>query len=85
MSQGGSLGRYDRKTGSTSSIRPIHPEGKDLRFHWNAAIAHDQYDKTTIYYGSQFLHKSTDRGDSWEIISPDLRFFSFANATETAA
>jgi len=26
----------------------------------------------TIYYGSQFLHKSTNRGDSWQIISPDL-------------
>ena len=72
MSQGGSLGRYDKLTGNTDGIRPIHPEGKDLRFNWNAAIAHDPFDKTTIYYGSQYLHKSTDRGDSWEIISPDL-------------
>ncbi len=72
MSQGGSLGRYDKLTGNTETIRPIHPEGQELRFNWNAAIAHDPFDKTTIYYGSQFLHKSTDRGDSWEIISPDL-------------
>ncbi len=72
MSQGGSLGRYDKLTGNTQSIRPIHPEGLDLRFHWNAAIAHDPFDKTTIYYGSQYLHKSINRGDSWEIISPDL-------------
>lgn len=72
MSQGGSVGRYDRLTGKSKSIRPLHPEGKELRFHWNAAIAHDPVEKTTIYYGSQFLHKSSDRGDSWEIISPDL-------------
>jgi len=72
MSQGGSVGRYDKLTGATVSIRPVHPEGKDLRFNWNAAIAHDPLNKTTIYFGSQFVHKSTDRGDSWEIISPDL-------------
>ncbi len=72
MSQGGNVGRFDRLTGSTVDVKPIHPEGDELRFHWNAAIAHDPMEKTTIYYGSQFLHKSTDRGDSWEIISPDL-------------
>lgn len=72
MSQGGSLGRYDALTGHTKRIRPTHPEGKKLRFHWNAAIAHDPFDKTTIYYGSQYVHKSTDRGNNWEIISPDL-------------
>ncbi|MFO7615908.1 MAG: hypothetical protein R6V75_01510, partial [Bacteroidales bacterium] len=53
-------------------IRPIHPDGAKLRFNWNAAIAHDPFDKTTIYYGSQFIHKSNDRGDNWTIISPDL-------------
>jgi len=72
MSQGGSLGRYDALTGHTKRIRPTHPEGKKLRFHWNAAIAHDPFDNTTIYYGSQYLHKSYDRGNNWDVISPDL-------------
>jgi len=72
MSQGGNVGRYDRLTGNTQNIKPQHPDGVELRFHWNSAIAHDPIGKTTIYYGSQFVHKSTDRGDSWEIISPDL-------------
>ncbi|MBT3244303.1 MAG: hypothetical protein HN352_14230 [Bacteroidetes bacterium] len=72
MSQGGNVGRYDRLTGRSTSVKPLHPEGKELRFHWNAAIAHDPVGKTTIYYGSQYVHKSTDRGESWEIISPDL-------------
>lgn len=73
MSQGGFLGRYDRKTGHTKIIRPTHPDVKmKLRFNWNAALALDPFDKSTIYYGSQFIHKSTDKGTTWEIISGDL-------------
>lgn len=72
MSQGGNLFRYDSKTGIQKSIRPLHPDGVTLRFNWNAALAQDPFDNSTIYYGSQFLHKSTNKGDSWEIISPDL-------------
>jgi photosystem II stability/assembly factor-like uncharacterized protein len=73
MSQGGNLSRYDRTTGYNQSIRPTHPDANmKLRFNWNAAFAQDPYDEATIYYGSQFLHKSTDRGNTWQIISPDL-------------
>jgi photosystem II stability/assembly factor-like uncharacterized protein len=72
MSQGGALGRGNFATSERKNIRPIHPEGKQLRFNWNAALATDPRTAGTIYYGSQYLHKSTNRGDSWEIISPDL-------------
>ncbi|MGD8868273.1 MAG: hypothetical protein PVI01_11595, partial [Gemmatimonadales bacterium] len=72
MSQGGSLIRWDLRTGERKSIRPVHPDDVELRFNWNAAIAVDPFDGNTVYYGSQFLHKSTDRGDTWTIISPDL-------------
>ncbi|MEO0330746.1 MAG: hypothetical protein AAF223_03530, partial [Bacteroidota bacterium] len=72
MWQGGNLQRVDLETGSNAYIKPQHPDGKFLRFNWNAAIAHDPFDDQTIYYGSQFVHKSTDRGETWEIISPDL-------------
>ncbi|MCX6226422.1 MAG: hypothetical protein NTV01_17015 [Bacteroidia bacterium] len=72
MSQSGSVGRFDRETGDSKDIQPIHPEGTKLRFNWNAEIAHDPFEKTTIYFASQFLHKSPDRGDSWTLISPDL-------------
>ncbi|MEL7159171.1 MAG: hypothetical protein AAFN92_00310, partial [Bacteroidota bacterium] len=71
-SQGGSLGRVNRFTGKTKSIKPIHPDGTFLRFNWNAPIAQSAADDCTIYMGSQFVHKSTDCGDHWEIISPDL-------------
>ena len=72
MSQGGYLLRHDNLTGDNKFIRPIHPKGIELRFNWNAGLATDPLSPGTIYYGSQFLHKSTNRGDSWEIISPDL-------------
>lgn len=72
MFQGGILMRYNIVTGEKMFIRPDGPENVKLRFNWNAGIAIDPIDETTLYYGSQFLHRSTDRGESWEIISPDL-------------
>jgi len=72
MSQGGHLMRYNKITGGQKDIRPSHPEGIKLRFNWNAGIAIDPLNPKNLYYGSQFLHKSTDRGDTWTIISPDL-------------
>lgn len=72
MSQGGYLIRFNWMTGERKDIRPWAPDGVDLRFNWNAAISPDPFDTKTIYYGSQFVHRSTDRGESWEIISPDL-------------
>ncbi len=72
MWQGGNLGRWDDLTGQALNIKPIHPDGEELRFNWNAGIAQDPFNSGTIYYGSQYLHKSTDRGRNWTIISPDL-------------
>lgn len=73
MSQQGNLGRYDVETGYNYSIKPTAPDMETkLRFHWNAPLEQDPFDNNTIYYGSQFLHKSPDKGLTWEIISPDL-------------
>ncbi|UAB75536.1 hypothetical protein [Mesoflavibacter sp. SCSIO 43206] len=73
MSQQGYVSRYDWKTGNNYTVQPTHPD-KDvrLRFNWNAAINIDPFDNSTIYFGSQFVHKSTDKGLTWEVISPDL-------------
>ncbi|MBL0199288.1 MAG: hypothetical protein IPP81_03685 [Chitinophagaceae bacterium] len=73
MSQGGSVGRRNWKTGEGWFIKPqaLDPTIK-LRFNWNSAIALDPFDTKTVYYGSQYLHKSTDKGVSWDMISPDL-------------
>ncbi len=73
MSQGGNVGKYDKQTGYVTTIRPTHPDPEmKLRFNWNAAIEQDPFDNSTIYYGSQFVHKSTNKGNTWSIISPDL-------------
>lgn len=72
MSQGGNLGYIDRITGDSKFIKPTHPDGIELRFNWNAAFAQNPFNPRGIYYGSQFVHKSNDNGQSWELISPDL-------------
>jgi len=73
MSQQGYVSRYDWKTGNNYGVKPTHPDPEvKLRFNWNSAINIDPFDNSTIYFGSQFVHKSTDKGDTWSIISPDL-------------
>jgi photosystem II stability/assembly factor-like uncharacterized protein len=72
MSQGGYISRWNLRTGERKDIRPPAPDGTELRFNWNAGLALDPFEPGTIYYGSQFVHRSADRGDTWAIISPDL-------------
>jgi len=73
MSQEGYVSRYDYLTGNNYLVRPTHPDpAVRLRFNWNSAINIDPVDPKTLYFGSQFVHKSTDKGLSWQIISPDL-------------
>jgi photosystem II stability/assembly factor-like uncharacterized protein len=73
MSQQGYVSRYDWITGNNYIVRPTHVDPKiNLRFNWNAAIGQDPFDNSTVYFGSQFVHKSTDKGLTWNTISPDL-------------
>ena len=73
MSQQGYVSRYDWKTGNNYIVRPTHPLADTrLRFNWNAAIGQDHFDNSTVYFGSQFVHVSKDKGQTWKVISPDL-------------
>ena len=73
MSQQGYVSRYDHITGNNYTVKPTHPDpDMHLRFNWNSAINIDPFDSNTLYFGSQFVHKSTDKGLTWEVISPDL-------------
>ncbi|MGB1284102.1 MAG: VPS10 domain-containing protein [Polaribacter sp.] len=73
MSQQGFVSRYDYLTGNNYGVKPTHPDATiKLRFNWNAAINIDPFDNNTLYFGSQFVHKSTDKGLTWKVISPDL-------------
>jgi photosystem II stability/assembly factor-like uncharacterized protein len=73
QSQQGELQRYNYKTGERWFIKPPQLDtAHKLRFNWNSGIAQDPFDHNTIYFGSQFVHKSTNKGAGWQIISPDL-------------
>lgn len=73
MSQGGRLYRWNLETGEQTTVRPDPPSiDTELRFNWNAALAIDPFDPNTVYYGSQFVHRSHDRGLTWSTISGDL-------------
>ena len=72
MSQGGWLMRWRSDTGERKLVRPGAPADTELRFNWNAGAALDPFDPDGIYYGSQFVHYSADRGDTWTILSGDL-------------
>jgi photosystem II stability/assembly factor-like uncharacterized protein len=72
-SQGGEIGRVNRKTHETRSIKPLplQNEGK-LRFNWNTPIHISPTQNGTVYIGAQFLFRSRDHGQTWDRISPDL-------------
>ena len=63
--------QVDPRGARTSSRRRSAGEPK-YRFNWNTPIHMSPNDPGTIYYASQFLFRSRDRGESWERISPDL-------------
>jgi photosystem II stability/assembly factor-like uncharacterized protein len=65
--------RYDTERKQYKIIKP-YPEAGDpkLRFNWNAALNLSPHKPDRLYVGSQFLHRSDDRGETWTKISPDL-------------
>jgi len=71
--QGGNVQRTDRRTGDAKDIRPQPgPGDPELRFNWNTPVVTSPGDGRRLYVGSQFLHRSTDRGDTWRRLSGDL-------------
>src|SRR6266480_1915713 len=78
-SQNGNITRVDLKTGLNRSIRPYLPGVKDMkpatlpyRFNWTSPIAVSPRDANTVYLGGNVVFKSTDGGEHWVAISPDL-------------
>jgi photosystem II stability/assembly factor-like uncharacterized protein len=78
-SYSGLITRYDKANGQEQDISPwpLNPMGHGAidtkyRFQWTAPIAMSPFDTHTIYFGAQVLFKSTDQGQTWTIISPDL-------------
>ena len=72
-SQGGRIVRTRRSTGETKEIYPYATKAESkLRFNWNTPIYTSPTRKGTVYIGAQSLMRSSDGGESWERISPDL-------------
>jgi len=69
-SQFGELARNDQKTGERKPIR--YRGNKDLRFNWSAPILISPHNPKLIYHGANVLLKSSNMGERWEEISPDL-------------
>ena len=71
--QRGNLNRHDRITGENISIKPMPDLGEETeRYNWDAPILVSPHNPKQIYFASQRVWKSEDRGDSWQAISPDL-------------
>ncbi len=71
--QGGELNRLDRRTEEIIDIKPRPaPNDPPERWNWDSPIIISPHDSKTLYFGSQRVWKSLDRGDSWTAISPDL-------------
>ncbi|HMV46175.1 MAG TPA: hypothetical protein PKD31_00265, partial [Blastocatellia bacterium] len=65
--------RFDQKTRERKTIAPTRSSDKPaLRFNWVAPLRLSPHDPKTVYVGAQVLFRSTDRGDTWQEISPDL-------------
>ena len=75
---GNTVTRWDAKTKLARSVSPwIHtldspPNELKYRCHWTPPLAIDPFDHNTVYYGCQVVFKTSNAGQSWSVISPDL-------------
>lgn len=75
---GDEVTRWDAKTKMARSVSPwAHtldspPNDSKYRCHWTPPLAIDPFDHNTVYYGCQVIFKTSNGGQSWSVISPDL-------------
>jgi len=75
---GNEVTRYDHRAKRARSVSPwIHtldspPDKLKYRCHWTPPLAIDPFDHNTVYYGCQVVFKTSNGGQSWSVISPDL-------------
>ena len=73
QSQQGNIHRIDRTNGEATFIKPQNDLNEDYeRFNWDAPILVSSHDPKTIFFGSQRVWVSNNRGDDWRAISEDL-------------
>jgi photosystem II stability/assembly factor-like uncharacterized protein len=75
---GNKVTRYDHRTKTPRSVAPAMitldapPQDAKYRCHWTAPLAIDPFDHNNVFYGCNVIFKTTNGGQSWTIISPDL-------------
>ncbi|MSO50683.1 MAG: sialidase [Acidobacteria bacterium] len=75
---GNKLTRFDARQGTARSVSPSMitfdsaPNLSKHRCHWTAPVAFDAFEPTTVYYGCEVIFKTSNEGQSWVEISPDL-------------
>ncbi len=73
QAQHGALSRFDRITGESLAITPQPPTGEnDYKWNWNSPLIISPHDHRRLYFASERLFRSDDRGESWHAISGDL-------------
>ncbi len=72
-SQYGGVVRYDKQTGEKLNIRPVEGAGElPYRWNWDAPILISQHDHKRLYFASNKVYRTDDRGNTWKVISGDL-------------
>jgi photosystem II stability/assembly factor-like uncharacterized protein len=75
---GNTVTRWDARHKHARSVSPwLHtldspPNAVKYRCHWTPPLAVDPFDHNTVYYGCQVVFKTSDAGEHWSVISPDL-------------
>jgi photosystem II stability/assembly factor-like uncharacterized protein len=73
QAQYGALSRFDRRNGEYYYIKPMEGPGEEaLRWNWDAPLLLSNHDPKRLYFGANKVFRTDDRGDSWQLISPDL-------------
>jgi len=73
QAQYGWLVRFDKSSGETAMIQPQNGEDEPAyRWNWDAPLIISPHDPSTLYFAANVVFKSTNKGNSWEVISEDL-------------
>lgn len=75
----GNLDKWDATSSESKPIKEypelglsIAPKDSKYRYNWNAPVITSPHDRKTIYHAGNVVFKTTDEGQSWEVVSPDL-------------
>ena len=73
QAQHGGITRYNKQTQTSIDIKPSEPDnGEAYRWNWDAPLIISTHNPKRLYFCANKVFKSNDRGDNWEVISPDL-------------